>query len=141
MMTTDKAPIEDFHNSRFQVGQIWEYQTRTADPNSTLQILKVEKLYGAEIAVHIQVNGLNLKSNPEKKDSGTASHLPFSEDAIEASVTQLVVAKESLPQDFEKGYQMWREAFLEGKAGVFAMPIARVVNMIEETMFGESQSE
>lgn len=77
MASTNKSPIEDFYNSRFQVGQVWEYQTRLADPKSTLQILKVEKLHGTEIAVHIQVNELNLKSVPEMKDGGTASHLPF----------------------------------------------------------------
>lgn len=141
MANINKSPIEDFYNSRFQVGQVWEYQTRLTDPKSTLQILKVERLNGTEIAIHIQVNGLNLKSASEMKDGGTASHLPFAEEAIEASVTNLVAANKPLPDDYEEGYGMWRDAFLENKAGIFIMPVSAVVNMIEETMSGESQSK
>ena len=92
MADTNQVPIEDFYNSRFQVGQVWEYQTRLVDPKSTLQILKVQRLYGTTVAVHVQVNGLNLKSVPKLKDGGTASHLPFSEESIEASVTNLLRA-------------------------------------------------
>ncbi len=141
MADTEKAPIEDFYNSRFQVGQVWAYQTRLTDPKSTLQILKVERLHGTTIAVHIQVNGLNTKFAPDKKDGSTASHLPFSEEAIETSVTDLLAAKQLLPEDYKEGYEMWREAFLNGKAGVFTAPVARVVNMIEETTSSGNQSE
>nr|GFB59613.1 hypothetical protein [Tanacetum cinerariifolium] len=97
---TNQAPIEDFYNSRFQVGQVWEYQTRLVDPKSTLQILKVQRLYGTTIAVHIQ----------------------------------------PLPEDYKEGYETWYNAFMEVKAGVFTMPVARVVNMIEETMSGTGQN-
>ena len=91
MADTNQAPIEDFYNSRFQVGQVWEYQTRLVDPKSTLQILKVQRLHGTTVAAHVQVNELNLKSVPKLKDGGTVSHLPFSEESIEASVTNLFV--------------------------------------------------
>ena len=141
MADTNQVPIEDFYNSRFQVGQVWEYQTRLVDPKSTLQILNVQRLYGTTVAVHVQVNGLNLKSVPKLKDGGTASHLPFSEESIEASVTNLLRANQPLPEDYKEGYETWYNAFMEGKAGVFTMPVARVVNMIEETMSGTGQSK
>jgi hypothetical protein len=67
--------------------------------------------------------------------------LPFSEDAIEASVTLLIAENEPLPDDFEKGYEMWIEAYFEGKAGVFSGPVASVLNMIDETMSEENRSE
>lgn len=91
--------------------------------------------------VHVQLNGLNSKSAPDKKDGSTASHLPFSEEAVEASVTDLLAIRQPLPEDYKEGYNMWREAFLAGKAGVFTAPAASVVDMIEEMMSGESQSE
>ncbi len=140
-MANMQEPLADFYDSRFQVGQIWKYQTRLVDPKSTLRILKVERLHRTTIAVHIQVNGLHTKSASDKQGGGTASHLPFSEEALEASVTELLAANQPLPEDYEEGYGMWRAAFLNGKAGVFAVPVAEVVNMIEEMMSGESQSK
>lgn len=141
MANTEKEQLVDFYNSKFQVGQIWKYQTRPIDPKSTLRILKVERLHGTTIAVHVQINSLNTKSAPDKKDGSTASHLPFSEEAVEASVTELLATKQPLPKDYEEGYGMWREAFLSGKAGVFTAPVAEVVNMIDEMMSGGSQSK
>jgi len=60
---------------------------------------------------------------------------------MEASVTNLLNINKPLPDNCEGGYEMWRDAFLDNKAGVFIMPVSRVVNMIEETMSGESQSK
>ena len=50
-------------------------------------------------------------------------HLPFAESAIERSVTALERESGPVP-DFADGYREWRQAFDEGKGGVFAITVA-----------------
>ena len=141
MANPNTTPLQRHFGSRFQVGQIWQYKTRPDDPQSVLQIVKVDLLHGKEVAIHIQVRGLNMKSSPTEPDKGIASHLPFSEEAVEASVTNLLQRVSPLPDDFEEGYEMWRKAFLEGKAGIFSAPVVEVISMIDDTMLNGSKSE
>ncbi|PJJ54652.1 hypothetical protein [Hymenobacter chitinivorans] len=127
------VPLVDITTSRFQVGQVWEYHTRPTETGSVLTVVKVELQHGTEVAVHIHVDGLKLKTpNPDGKPGTTASHLPFSEEALTASVTHVVRHAATLP-DFEEGYELWREAFLAGQAGVFSVTVAEVMDFIEST--------
>jgi hypothetical protein len=68
----------DFQDDKFKVGQIWNYNTRTGEDNSTLTILKVEKYDSAGVVIHIYVNGLKLK-NPQRPSgfSDDIGHLPI----------------------------------------------------------------
>jgi len=43
----------DFQDDKFKVGQIWKYNTRTVEENSTLTILKVEKYNSVGVVIHI----------------------------------------------------------------------------------------
>lgn len=127
-------PLQHYRGSQFQVGQVWLYKNRPADSNSVLQIVAVDLLHEREVAVHIQVRGLNMQRLPTKPDEGTASHLPFSEEALRDSITHLLSQSSPLPDDFEEGYEMWREAFLSGKAGVFSVSVADVIGFIDDTV-------
>ncbi|UOQ72513.1 hypothetical protein [Hymenobacter cellulosilyticus] len=127
------VPLVDITTSRFQVGQVWEYHTRPTETDSLLTVVKVELQHGADVAVHVYVDGLRLKTpNPSGKPGTTASHLPFSEEALTASVTHVVRHANTLP-DFEEGYEIWREAFLTGQAGIFSVTVAEVMDFIEST--------
>jgi hypothetical protein len=141
MANSNTIPLKRYSGSRFQVGQVWQYRTRLNDIKSVLQIVEVDLLHSKEIAVHIQVRGLNMQSSPTEPNEGIASHLPFSEEAIEASVTNLLQQDSPLPDDFEEGYEVWREAFLEGNAGIFSVTVAEVIDMIDDTMLNGNKSE
>ena len=128
------SPLLDVTTSKYKIGQVWAYKTRPNEPHSRLTVVKVELQHGTEVAVHIHVDGLNLKPSESGGVPGTtASHLPFSEEALDASVTDMVDHVVVLP-DFEEGYMMWREAFLEGNAGIFNLTVAEVMDFIESTM-------
>jgi hypothetical protein len=134
MSSNTVAPLQDVTTSRYQVGQVWKYRTRPNEPDSLLTIVKVELQHSTAIAVHIHVDGLCLKpAEPGGTPGTTASHLPFSEEALDASVTNIVDQVVVLP-DFEEGYMMWREAFLAGEAGIFSLTVAEVMDFIESTM-------
>jgi len=83
--------------------------------------------------VHIAVSGLSIRS-PQAPEGHIRdlSHLPFAEDAIDQSVTELVETLQEPPVG--DGYGVWREAFDKGEAGVFTVPLGQLVALTEQSM-------
>lgn len=118
---------------KFQEGQVWKYKTRKNETESVLIILKVEK-EAEEIRVHIAIDKAKIK-NP-RSNSGftqTISHLPFSYKALDESVIELLHQNTELP-DFSEGFNTWKQAFLQARAGVFSIPVAEAVDYVERTI-------
>jgi hypothetical protein len=115
----------------FQVGQAWSYRARPGEQDSQLYIVQIDRDLGTRPIFHIYVDGLKLK-NPLIKGGIQAqlAHLPVSQESLEASVVTMVQANASLP-DITEGYVIWREAFLDGRAGVFTMPLNEAIQYIE----------
>lgn len=129
--STDKQGYED---NKFKTGQIWKYNTRSGEENSTLIILKVEKHAGIGVVAHIYVNGLKLKNPQQPCDfSEYIKHLPISKEALLISVTTLVSSDNMLP-DFEEGYNIWKYAFDNNKAGIFSLSVYDAVKSIEAVL-------
>ena len=129
----------DFQDDKFKVGQIWKYNTRLGEENSTIEILKVEKYDSSGVVIHIYVDGLKVK-NPHQLTgfSDKIGHLPLSKDAVLKSVTTLVSEDNKLP-DFKKGYSNWKEAFDNNKGGVFSITVQDAVKYVEEAMSNAEQ--
>ena len=72
-------------------------------------------------------------STKSAKYTHLESHMPFSEAAIDSSVTEKLGEITEMP-DFQKGYTEWRNSFEAGKAGIFSMPVGKSVEYIETTM-------
>jgi hypothetical protein len=123
--------LTDAIDSRFRTGQRWAYRVRPYEESSTLTVLKVESHPGLGVIVHIAVDGLRV-SNKLAPGGVTerASHLPFSKGAIERSVVALT-GHETPAEDWRDGYGQWREAFDEGKAGVFTVTVAEAIDALE----------
>jgi hypothetical protein len=85
------------------------------------------------VILHVAVDGLRVSN---KLVSGgvteRACHLPFARNAIEKSVVALT-GHEVPTDDWRDGYVQWREAFDEGKAGVFTITVAEAVDALERT--------
>ena len=104
--------------AELQPGQVWKYKTRLGEQTSTLTILKVEKYKDLGSVVHIRVDAIRMK-NPLKGNIVTdVPHLPFKEDAVQKSITELVRKSTDIPP-FQEGYDTWKSAYLAGKAGAF----------------------
>ena len=119
-------------NPRFKVGQVWAYQTRPYEIGSTLTIVRTEADNRLGNIIHIQ--DVRMK-NPHHKLglSSVVSHLPCSEEAISGSVIGVVREGAALP-DFEEGYQEWRAAFDAGQAGVWGVPVAKMIDAMESVL-------
>ena len=126
--------LTDVEDSQFQVGQKWNYQTRPQDLGATFTIVKVEATEKLGTVVHISLSGLKLKNAHHPTGwSETVAHMPFSEDAIARSVTDLVERNAPLPE-FQDGYDEWRKAFEAGRGGVFTLTVAEAVGGMEAAM-------
>ena len=102
----------------YEPGQVWKYKTRIFESESTLMILKVEKYEDIGEVIHIRVNGINMVNPKLGNKINEIPHLPFKRSAIDSSVVSLVKTVSDIP-NFKDGYNTWKKAYIEGKAGAF----------------------
>ena len=78
-------------------------------------------------------NNLNIKNPYQKsKIQNNLSHSPVSEKTLDDSVIKIVTAKYENNIDISDGYVAWKEAFDDGKAGVFTIPVNEIIQCIED---------
>ncbi len=121
-------------NPKYKGGQVWAYHTRLHETDSTLTVVKTEMDDTLGSIIHIHIQGLRI-GNPHDKLGLTsvATHLPCSEEAIDQSVIEVLKASTLLPE-YEEGYQQWREAFDAGNAGIWGIPVAKMVDAMETVL-------
>jgi len=110
----------------FLPGQVWQYDTRPGEEGSTLTVLSIEEQENFAI-VHIRLDHINFIND------GCLPHLAFSADAVMASVTGFVKHLDAVP-GFKEGYDHWKKAFEEKRAGFWQMTVKEAVESIEQVM-------
>jgi hypothetical protein len=119
-----------------QEGQVWAYTTRPGESRSTLTVLRIERYKDLGQVVHVRIDGIRMR-NPAKGNIVTdIPHLPFQSAAIQRSVTKVLRKLSSVP-DYTEGYDIWKQAYESGKAGVFDTEVAPTLN----AMLGASWEE
>ena len=121
-------------SEKFKVRQVWKYANRNGEDSSTLTILEIEKYEKGDTIIHIRVD--NVKLNSPQSATGYTNfigHLPYSEIAISKSVTSLVGQNENLP-DFSEGYNQWKEAWDNGKAGYWTIELKEAIDGIDKAL-------
>lgn len=126
--------MKESGKSKYKVGQKWSYSARPGEERSYLIILKIDNDDKLGRIIHIAIRGLKIK-NPRSPDglSDSVNHMPFSEAAIEKSGLRLLADKTDLP-DYADGYRMWREAFDDGRAGIYTITVAEAVDVMEAVL-------
>lgn len=125
---------KDITESRFKVGQMWSYKTRPNEKNSFFIVVKVDVNRKLGNIIHIAVQNLKMKNpNSHTGFSDRANHLPFAEVAINESAVKLLKKKVDLP-DYEEGYNLWKEAFDNKRAGVYTITLAKAVDIMEAAL-------
>jgi hypothetical protein len=123
----------DTVKSKYKVGQVWKFKSRPIEPNAKLTIIKIESQGKLGNIIHIHVDSVKIKTSTKPvKYAHVVSHMPFSEAAIDSSVTKMIGEVTELP-DFREGYDEWHKSFKEGKAGVFSIPVGKSVEYMETT--------
>ncbi|MBI1384092.1 MAG: hypothetical protein GC150_04195 [Rhizobiales bacterium] len=123
--------MHDRMGGAFAPGQVWRYETRAHERESRIEILKVEDEGGTAI-VHIRLVDVGIL-NPGLSGGRApiVEHLPITEAALRASVTERLMLPASEPGAME-AYHSWREAFERGEAGVFDLTVAEIVELLDE---------
>lgn len=129
------APVlTEVSDARYHVGETWNYKARPGEEDSTFTVVKVESTPQVGVIVHISLAGLRVRSKRAPTGiSDSIAHMPFSEAAVDKSVTVMVGRAHSLP-DFHEGYRLWRSRFDQGRAGVFTTSVAEAVGYIESSL-------
>src|SRR5262245_21445327 len=115
----------------FSEGQVWAYKTRPGEEKSTLLINKVESHPKLGRIFHISVSGVRLKN--ARVPGGVTTelpHVPVSQATLEKSVTKLLRTSKPNPAYIE-GYKEWKRAFDDGKAGIFTISVAEIVDSVQ----------
>jgi hypothetical protein len=119
---------------KYRLGQEWNYKTRPGEEKSTLKILKIEEYPQTGKVIHISVSKLRMKS--PKSPEGFAnelSHIPISEGALNKSVTKIQSENGKIPDSTEMdGYSFWKKEFDKGEAGIFKIPVSKIVELMED---------
>ena len=114
-------------HATYRAGQVWRYATRPGEETSTFTILRVESHPRLGTIIHIRVTGLRLKNS-----GGEIGHMPFAEAAIAES--HPLRWTEGPAPELPEGYGSWREAFDTGQAGIFTVPIAEGVSVVDQAL-------
>ena len=130
----EEAVLVDTTAAKYNVGEKWNFRSRPGEDEATLTVVKVETTAKIGTIIHVSIQGVRIKSpHAPTGFSDTIAHMPFSESAIEKSVTRLVAKDVPLPK-FEEGYREWRAAFEDGKGGVFSITVGEGIDFVETAL-------
>lgn len=128
------AFMTDSSAQQFAQGQVWEYSPRPAETGSTLLINKVESDPTLGPIFHISVRAVKVKN--KRVPSGLTTelpHFPVSMRTLQSSVTRQLRMETPNPEYME-GYAIWRQAFGQGTGGIFTIPVAEIVDIVEKSI-------
>ena len=124
--------------SIYRPGQVWGYQTRPCDEQSYLIVVKVDDALELINIVHICIEGVRVKDPLSRQWTvKTIGHMPIAEEALSASVTEMLGVTTQLP-DFHEGYETWRTNFENSQAGYFTAPVAACVEIVAQAIEGSA---
>jgi hypothetical protein len=120
---------------RYQIGQIWKYRARDGEAESQLVIINSLQVVDYGMIYNIAIEGVKLK-NPWSVDGIQANlpHTPVSEGVLNASVLELIGVRQSPMEEYGEAFQEWKKPFDRGEAGVFNVPVAEILDWVEEAV-------
>jgi hypothetical protein len=121
-------PIEsNVKDAKYQVGQVWGYESRSKTNSPTLTIIEIDRLPKIGIVVHIRLDGVELNA-PNGNILDHVDHMPFTKNAMLLSTTNLLHSSSSLPN--LEGYEQWKEAC----GGVYTISVNDAVDVMQKTL-------
>jgi len=126
-------------SKQFAEGQVWTYKTRPNEQDSRITVVRVDAddpEFGN--IIHIYVSSLDIPNASAAGGRTTfVNHMPYEEEALKAAVLDLQSNDQPLPEGFEDGYRLWREAFENSEAGVFNIPVSDAIEFVQASISGQ----
>lgn len=112
---------------KFHSGQVWTYESRPGETNSTLTILRVDSSEKMGVIIHVRVDGLRAH-NQRGELVSHVEHMPFTRDAMLLSVDHLLKSNQPLPT--LEGLDRWRADC----GGVYNISVRDALDVMEKTL-------
>ena len=123
-------------DSRYQVGQRWRCQGRSADEQPLLLINEISTHPRGGLIYHISLQGLKIRNARTPGQLLTEmAYLPVAVQTLEHSGLVLLDTQPLNPA-YREGRQQWQAAFDAGNAAVYGNTIAAITHLIEKQLNG-----
>jgi hypothetical protein len=133
VLPTKHIKVKETRDTKFSVGDVWEYQTRRNEETSRVIIVRLDKSPDLGVIVHVAVEGIKLANCNNGPEPDNVPHMPFARKAFEDSVTRKVASNSELPSNWKDGYEDWSRAYAQNKAGIYVISVADAVAVAEKT--------
>lgn len=117
----------EYKDNFFRVGQIWSYDTRQGESNSTLTIVSVENDKNYGVIVGAFINNIKIVDFGE---GGNIKFIPFSKEALKNSVTRIKGFSNNLP-DYRDSYKKWRKLFDAKGCKIINLPVKQAIDTLQ----------
>ncbi len=119
-----KFTLDKGTDEKYRVGQVWR-KGGTEDSDTQITILQIDAVIiegeVRDLIFHVRVDGFKIMLEGLPGPT-SIQHLPLSREALEESTLELIQEDSEIPE-FQQGYEIWREAFLNNSGGFFDTPI------------------
>jgi hypothetical protein len=118
-----------FKDDKYKVGQVWYYETRQNEVNSTLTIVSVDNDYEEGVIIGVHLDKIEF-TRLENYDEVNINFLPFSKLALDKSVIKIKEYTAELP-DFRSEYNAWKQDKDTSINKCFKSPVKQVLDSME----------
>jgi hypothetical protein len=118
----------------YAVGQAWTYRTRPGEEASRLMIRHIDVEPEDGEVFHISILDVRLRNHKVEGGAQPAmNHAAILRVGLDASALQLDGSADA-DEAWRDGYAVWRQAYDNGDAGVFDLPVADILGYIEKVV-------
>lgn len=115
----------------YAVGQAWTYRTRPGEEASRVAIRHLDREPEDGDVFHVSILDVKLRNHRLPGGRQPAMHhAAVSRASLDTSLLALAGDADT-DESWRDGYAVWRQAYDNGDAGVFDLPLAEVLGYIE----------
>ncbi|NII56338.1 hypothetical protein [Luteibacter sp. SG786] len=124
----------------YVVGQSWTYRTRPGEEASRVAIRRIDIEPEDGEVFHVSILGVKLRNHRLPGGIQPAMHhAVVSRASLDASLLE-PDGQADAEENWRDGYDVWRQAYDNGDAGIFDLPLADVLGYIERVVAASGEA-
>lgn len=124
----------------YAVGQSWTYRTRPGEEASRVAIRRIDIEPEDGEVFHVSILGVKLRNHRLPGGIQPAMHhAAASRASLDASLLE-PDGQADAEEHWRDGYDVWRQAYDNGDAGIFDLPLADVLGYIERVVAASGEA-
>lgn len=124
----------------YVVGQSWTYRTRPGEEASRVAIRRIDIEPEDGEVFHVSILGVKLRNHRLPGGIQPAMHhAAVSRASLDASLLE-PDGQADAEVNWRDGYDVWRQAYDNGDAGIFDLPLADVLGYIERVVAASGEA-